>query len=66
MAVYSHSRLETFRKCPRQFYYKYVAKLPLEDAPDQREELDAVLRRWLTTYARSEKQVGARLRNRRG
>lgn len=33
---------------------------------DQREELDAVLRRWLTTYARSEKQVGARLRNRRG
>ena len=35
MAVYSHSRLETFRKCPRQFYYKYVAKLPLEDAPEQ-------------------------------
>lgn len=35
MAVYSHSRLETFRKCPRQFYYKYVAKVPLEDAPEQ-------------------------------
>lgn len=33
---------------------------------DQREELDAVLRRWLTTYARSERQVGIRLRNRRG
>lgn len=35
MATYSHSRLETFRKCPRQFYYRYVAKVPLEDSPDQ-------------------------------
>jgi hypothetical protein len=33
---------------------------------DQREELDAVLCRLLTHYARSEKQVGMRLRNRRG
>ena len=33
---------------------------------DQRDELDAVLRRWLTTYARTEQQVGIRLRNRRG
>lgn len=29
MAVYSHSRLETFRKCTRQFYYKYVANGPI-------------------------------------
>ena len=35
MATYSHSRLECFRKCPRQFYYRYVAKVPLEDAPEQ-------------------------------
>lgn len=35
MAVYSHSRLETFRKCPRQFYYRYIAKIPLDDAPEQ-------------------------------
>lgn len=35
MAKYSHSRLESFRKCPRQFYYRYVAKVPLEDAPEQ-------------------------------
>lgn len=27
MAVYSHSRLETFRQYPRHFFYKYVAKL---------------------------------------
>ncbi len=35
MAVYSHSRLDTFRKCPRQFYYRYIAKLPLDKSPEQ-------------------------------
>jgi putative RecB family exonuclease len=35
MATYSHSRLESFRKCPRRYYYRYVAKVPLEDAPEQ-------------------------------
>lgn len=35
MAVYSHSRLDTFRKCPRQFYYRYIAKLPLDESPEQ-------------------------------
>lgn len=35
MAVYSHSRLDTFRQCPRKFYYRYIAKIPLEDEPEQ-------------------------------
>lgn len=35
MPVYSHSRLDTFRQCPRKFYYKYIAKVPLEDEPEQ-------------------------------
>lgn len=35
MAVYSHSRLETFRKCPRQFYYRYIARLPSDESPEQ-------------------------------
>jgi RecB family exonuclease len=29
MTVYSHSRLGTFEQCPRQYFYKYVAKLPV-------------------------------------
>jgi RecB family exonuclease len=35
VTVYSHSRLETFRKCPRQFYYRYIAFpcQPTLDAP---------------------------------
>ncbi|RIK93399.1 MAG: hypothetical protein DCC71_24115, partial [Proteobacteria bacterium] len=28
--VYSHSRLASFENCPRQFYYRYVEKLPVE------------------------------------
>lgn len=28
--VYSHSRLETFERCPRRFFYRYRAKLPAE------------------------------------
>jgi len=26
MALYSHSRLEAFKKCPRQYYYRYIEK----------------------------------------
>ena len=28
--VYSHSRLETFERCPRRFFYRYRASLPPE------------------------------------
>ncbi len=35
MATYSHSKIECFRNCPRQYYYRYVAKLELEEAPGQ-------------------------------
>lgn len=28
--VYSHSRLSSFENCPRQFFYRYVEKLPVE------------------------------------
>lgn len=30
MPVYSHSRLSSFENCPRQFYYRYVEKVPVE------------------------------------
>jgi len=35
MSTYSHSKIEAFRQCPRKFYYKYIAKVELEDAPEQ-------------------------------
>jgi putative RecB family exonuclease len=28
--VYSHSRLSSFENCPRQFYFRYVERLPVE------------------------------------
>ena len=28
--VYSHSRLSSFENCPRQFYYRYVERVPIE------------------------------------
>lgn len=31
MPVYSHSRLSTFENCPRQFYYRYVEKIKIDD-----------------------------------
>ncbi len=34
MAIYSYSRLQTFRQCPRKYYYRYVAKVPLKDEPE--------------------------------
>jgi putative RecB family exonuclease len=30
VTVYSHSRLTSFENCPRQFYYRYVERLPVE------------------------------------
>lgn len=35
MTTYSHSRIETFRQCPRKYYYAYIAKVRLEDVPEQ-------------------------------
>jgi len=35
MTTYSHSKIEAFRQCPRKFYYKYIAKVELEDASEQ-------------------------------
>ena len=34
MATFSFSKLETFKNCPRKFYYRYVAKVPLDEEPD--------------------------------
>jgi hypothetical protein len=33
MALYSYSQLETFKHCPRKFFYRYVAKLKLAEVP---------------------------------
>ena len=30
MTVYSHSRLSSFEKCPKQFQYRYILKIPVE------------------------------------
>lgn len=30
MPVYSHSRLSSFENCPRQFFFRYVEKVPVE------------------------------------
>jgi RecB family exonuclease len=34
MATYSYSRLQTFRQCPRKYYYRYLAKVPLDEEPE--------------------------------
>lgn len=31
MVIYSHTSLSSFENCPRQFYYKYVAKVPVPE-----------------------------------
>lgn len=38
MANWSHSRLESFRKCPRQYFYRYVARVKLPDEPESIEQ----------------------------
>lgn len=43
--VFSASSLETAMKCPRQFYFQYVLKLP------QTEKIDLSRRRWLPANA---------------
>ena len=35
MATFSFSKLETFKNCPRKFYYRYVAKVCLDEEPEQ-------------------------------
>ncbi|MBI5711602.1 MAG: PD-(D/E)XK nuclease family protein [Candidatus Eisenbacteria bacterium] len=35
MSPYSHSRLETYRQCPRKFHYRYVARVELPEEPEQ-------------------------------
>ncbi len=35
LGTYSHSKLDSFRKCPRQFYYRYIAQVPLDGTPEQ-------------------------------
>jgi len=35
MPIYSHSRLEAFRHCPRKYFFQYVARLELPDQPEQ-------------------------------
>lgn len=30
MAIYSHTRLAMFENCPRQYFYQYIAKVPVE------------------------------------
>lgn len=34
MAQWSHSRIESYRQCPRKFHFKYVARLKLPDEPE--------------------------------
>ncbi len=31
--LYSHSSLETFRQCPRRYFYRYVARVPAPEEP---------------------------------
>jgi len=31
MPTYSHSRLSTFEDCPRRYYYRYIARLVVEE-----------------------------------
>jgi len=38
MAIWSHSRIESFRQCPRKFFYRYVAKVKLPEEPETIEQ----------------------------
>lgn len=38
MPVWSHSRIETFRQCPRKYYYRYVARVKLPEEPESIEQ----------------------------
>lgn len=34
MPTFSHSKIETFRQCPRKYFYKYVERVQLPDVPE--------------------------------
>lgn len=34
MPTFSHSRIEAFRRCPRQYFYRYVARVKLPEVPE--------------------------------
>lgn len=34
MSVFSYSRLETFKQCPRKYYYRYVVRVRMKDQPE--------------------------------
>lgn len=38
MAVWSHSRIESFRKCARRYFYRYVARVELPEEPESIEQ----------------------------
>ena len=38
MAVWSHSRIESFRQCPRKYFYRYVKKVRLPKEPETIEQ----------------------------
>jgi len=34
MPTFSHSRIESFRQCPRKYFYQYVARIRLPEVPE--------------------------------
>jgi putative RecB family exonuclease len=38
VSLWSHSRLETFRHCPRKYFYRYVKKVKLPEEPETVEQ----------------------------
>ena len=34
MPTFSHSRIETFRQCPRKYFYQHVARIKLPEVPE--------------------------------
>jgi putative RecB family exonuclease len=38
VAIWSHSRIESFRQCPRKFYYRYVKRVKLPEEPESIEQ----------------------------
>ena len=38
MSLWSHSRLEMFRQCPRKYFYRYVKKVKLPEEPESIEQ----------------------------
>ncbi len=38
MPIWSHSRIESFRQCPRKFFYRYVARVKLPEEPETIEQ----------------------------